>query len=52
MLSLILIFISAIYFPGVIVKTKALFSGRKGPGILQPWRDIIRLLKKGSVYST
>jgi formate hydrogenlyase subunit 4 len=52
MLSLILILVSAIYFPGVIVKTKALFSGRKGPGILQPWYDIFRLLKKGSVYST
>src|SRR5690242_5940913 len=52
MLSLILIFAACIYFPGVIVKTKAMFSGRKGPGILQPWYDIARLLKKGSVYST
>jgi formate hydrogenlyase subunit 4 len=52
MLSLILILLSASYFPGVIVKTKAIFSGRKGPGILQPWFDIYRLLKKGSVYST
>jgi len=52
MLSLILILMSAIYFPGVIVKTKAIFSGRKGPGILQPWYDIVRLLKKGSVYSS
>ena len=52
MLSLVLILIACIYFPGVIVKVKAIFSGRKGPGILQPWRDIIRLLKKGSVYST
>lgn len=52
MLSIVLIIVAAIYFPGVIVKTKALFSGRKGPGILQPWYDIIRLLKKGSVYSS
>src|SRR5260221_3363574 len=52
MLSLILILAAAVYFPGVIIKSKALFSGRKGPGILQPWRDILRLLKKGSVYST
>ena len=52
MLSLLLMIISAIYFPGVIVKTKAMFSGRKGPGILQPWYDIARLLKKGSVFST
>ncbi len=52
MLSIILIVASVIFFPGVIVKTKALFSGRKGQDILQPWHDIIRLLKKGSVYST
>ena len=52
MLSLGLILITCIYFPGIIVKVKAIFSGRKGPGILQPWRDIFRLLKKGSVYST
>jgi formate hydrogenlyase subunit 4 len=51
MLSILLIVISAIYFPGVIVKTKAMFSGRKGQPILQPWYDIFRLLKKGSVYS-
>src|SRR6187402_4011227 len=52
MLSIILIIAACVYFPGVIVKTKAIFSGRKGPGILQPWFDIFRLLKKGSVYST
>jgi len=52
MLSLTLIFIASIYFPGIIVKVKALASGRKGPGILQPWYDIFRLFKKGSVYST
>ncbi len=52
MLSFILIVAATIYFPGVIVRSKAIFSGRKGPGILQPWFDIFRLLKKGSVYST
>ena len=52
MLSLILIIIASLYFPGVIVKVKAFTSGRKGPGILQPWYDIFRLFKKGSVYST
>ena len=52
MLSILVILISCTFFPGVIVKTKAKFSGRKGPGILQPWYDIFRLLKKGSVYST
>lgn len=52
MLAFIIILIASIFFPGIIVKTKAIFSGRKGPGLLQPWFDIFRLLKKGSVYST
>ena len=52
MLSLILMVAASVFFSGVIVKSKAIFSGRKGPGILQPWLDIFRLLRKGSVYST
>lgn len=52
MISFILILISAIFFPGIIAITKAKFSGRKAPSVLQPWFDIIRLSKKGSVFST
>jgi formate hydrogenlyase subunit 4 len=37
---------------GVIAKTKALFAGRVGPPLLQPYYDLIRLFQKGSVYST
>ncbi len=37
---------------GVIGKTKALFAGRVGAPFLQPYHDIIRLLQKGSVFST
>lgn len=37
---------------GVITKTKALFAGRVGPPLLQPYYDIIRLMQKGSVFST
>jgi formate hydrogenlyase subunit 4 len=33
------------------VRTKSLASGRKGPGIFQPVRDVARLFCKGSVYS-
>jgi formate hydrogenlyase subunit 4 len=51
MTSLLLIFFSAIFFTGIIVRTKSLASGRKGPGILQPVRDVARLFRKGSVYS-
>jgi formate hydrogenlyase subunit 4 len=37
---------------GVINRTKAFFGGRKGPPLLQPYRDLARLLKKGLVLST
>lgn len=36
---------------GVIVKTKALFAGRVGAPILQPYYDLFRLLRKDSVTS-
>jgi formate hydrogenlyase subunit 4 len=51
MLSLFLILIAAIFFTGIVIRTKSLASGRKGPGILQPIKDVIRLFKKGAVYS-
>jgi formate hydrogenlyase subunit 4 len=37
---------------GVINKTKAFFAGRVGPPILQPYRDLARLLRKSMVLST
>src|SRR6202158_3780516 len=37
---------------GVINKTKALFAGRVGPPLLQPYYDLIKLFQKGSVFST
>jgi formate hydrogenlyase subunit 4 len=37
---------------GVIAKTKALFAGRIGPPLLQPYYDLIKLFQKGSVFST
>jgi formate hydrogenlyase subunit 4 len=36
---------------GLIVKIKAWFAGRRGPSVLQPYRDIARLWRKGAVYS-
>jgi formate hydrogenlyase subunit 4 len=46
----------ALTFPplllGVIAKTKALFAGRVGPPVLQPYYDLIKLFRKGSVFST
>jgi formate hydrogenlyase subunit 4 len=37
---------------GVINKTKARFAGRVGPPVLQPYYDLIKLMRKGSVFST
>lgn len=51
MLSLILILIASLFFTGIINRTKSIASGRKGPDVWQPLRDIYRSLKKGSVYS-
>lgn len=50
-LSLILIVSASLFFTGIIIRTKSILSGRKGPGIFQPLKDIWRLFRKGAVYS-
>ena len=37
---------------GVINRVKSLWSGRRGPPLLQPLHDAVRLLRKTSVYSS
>lgn len=37
---------------GVIAKVKALFAGRVGPPVLQPYYDLAKLFRKGTVLST
>lgn len=51
MIGFLMILIAAFFFPGVILRAKSITSGRKGPGIFQPLKDIILLMKKGSVFS-
>ena len=51
MVSLIIILLTSLFFMGIVVRTKSIASGRKGPGIFQPMYDIFRLFKKGTVYS-
>jgi formate hydrogenlyase subunit 4 len=46
-----LILITAFFFPGIILRAKSVASGRKGPGVFQPVKDIRVLLGKGSVFS-
>jgi formate hydrogenlyase subunit 4 len=36
---------------GVIAKTKAAFAGRVGPPVLQPYYDLVKLFRKGTVLS-
>lgn len=51
MVSFILILLSSIFFTGIVVRVKSKSQGRRGPVLLQPFYDVIRLLRKGSVYS-
>lgn len=37
---------------GIINRVKALAGGRKGPPLLQPFHDTLKLLRKGAVVST
>ena len=55
MIQSILFWLAAIlaapFFSGLILKIKAFFGGKKGPPILINYYTLIKLFKKGSVYS-
>lgn len=44
--------LSAPFFPGIILKVKAFLAGKKGPPLLIKYYTLIKLFRKGSVYST
>jgi len=50
-IGLILIVTISLFFSGIVIRTKSVLSGRKGPGIFQPLKDVWRLFRKGAVYS-
>jgi formate hydrogenlyase subunit 4 len=50
-MGLVIAVIAALFFPGLIIRVKSMASGRKGPSIMQPWKNILVLLRKGSVIS-
>lgn len=52
LIHLMLLLAMPLLLPGIIGKTKAVFAGRVGPPLLQPYYDVIKLLQKGSVFST
>jgi len=51
-LTLLIAFVLAPGFMGIILKVKAFFGGKKGPPWLIKYYTLIKLLRKGSVYST
>lgn len=50
-INFLLIVLASCFFGGIVIRTKSIFSGRKGPGIFQPLKDEWRLFRKGAVYS-
>ena len=52
LLHIVLLLIMPPLLLGIINKIKAWFGGRVGPPLLQPYYDIIKLLRKGMVFST
>lgn len=52
LLLLLLAILLAPLFSGLILKIKGFFGGRKGSPLLINYYTLIKLLKKGSVYST
>lgn len=51
-INILVVVFGAPLLGGIINKTKALFAGRTGPPLLQPYYDLFRLFRKGSVFST
>lgn len=50
-LNILILFIAPFILLGIVKKTKAFWSGRKGVNILQPLWDFSRLMKKDAIYS-
>ena len=46
--NLLVLLLMPFLLPGIINRVKALWSGRRGPPLLQPLWDVVRLLRKKS----
>ncbi len=51
-INIIFIIFFPLFFIGLINRAKSFWSGRKGPSVMQPFRDFIKLIKKGEIIST
>ena len=52
MVSLIAALVFAPFLRSIINRVKAFFAGKQGPPLLQPYYDLLKLFRKGAVYST
>jgi formate hydrogenlyase subunit 4 len=50
-MGLLLAIVTAVFFPGIILRVKSIASGRMGPGMMQPWKNIWVLVRKNSIFS-
>ncbi|MCX6161660.1 MAG: NADH-quinone oxidoreductase subunit H [Ignavibacteriae bacterium] len=48
---ILFLFVSPLFFIGLINKVKAVWAGRKGASVFQPYYDFFKLLRKGEVIS-
>lgn len=51
LIALAIVGLAAPAVPGIVVKTKSLLTGRRGPPVLQLYTDLGKLVRKGTVYS-
>ncbi|TAL31063.1 MAG: hydrogenase [Spirochaetes bacterium] len=51
-INIALLLIMPFLFLGFINRIKSRWAGRKGPSIMQPFRDFMKLMKKGEVISS
>jgi formate hydrogenlyase subunit 4 len=50
-LQSLVVLAAAPLFAGVLTRAEAVIASRRGPSVLQPYRDLAKLLRKGSVVS-
>jgi formate hydrogenlyase subunit 4 len=52
LVTLAILLVAAPAISGVVVKTKAILAGRRGPPVVQLYYDLAKLLRKQAVYGT
>lgn len=50
--AMAVLLLAAPALPGIAIKVKSLLTGRRGAPVLQLYRDLAKLSRKGAVYST